>query len=318
MIPAAAAVGLLADRWLGEPPTVVHPVAWFGRAMAAVERLTWRDDRVAGVLHTAIGVGGAWMIGVALRRTIGSAGATALATAVAVAGRMLDTEALAVADLLAAGDLESARRRVSALVGRDPSGLDAAGVARAVVESVAENTTDAVVAPAVWAAVGGAPAVLAYRAVNTLDAMVGHRSPRYERFGWSAARLDDLANAVPAVVGALLVAGRHPRRWRAVGRAVIRDAGRHPSPNAGLIEAAFAGALGTTLGGANRYVDVVEDRGRLGTGPPPGPADIARAVQLRRWVGVALAGGLVAIDVTARRAGGRGGGPTIGWRRAAS
>ncbi len=318
MTPAAAAAGLLADRWLGEPPTAVHPVAWFGRAMAAVERRTWRDDRAAGVVHTAIGVGGAWLVGVGLRRAIGPTGATALATAVAVAGRMLDTEALAVADLLVASDLAGARRRVQALVGRDPSVLDAAGVARAVVESVAENTTDAVVAPAVWAAVGGAPAVLAHRAVNTLDAMVGHRSPRYERFGWSAARLDDVANAVPAVVGALLVAARHPSRWRAVGRAVVADAARHPSPNAGVIEAAYAGALGVTLGGANRYADTVEDRGRLGTGLPPVPADIARAVQLRRWVGVALAGGLIAIDITARRASGRGGGPTTGWRRAAS
>ena len=182
---------------------------------------------------------------------------------------------------------------MQALVGRDPSALDADGVARAVVESVAENTTDAVVAPVVWAAVGGAPAVLAHRAVNTLDAMVGHRTPRYERFGWAAARLDDLANAVPAVVGVALVVVRHPARWRAVGRAVVADAGRHPSPNAGLIEAAFAGALGVTLGGANRYAGTVEDRGRLGAGPAPVPADIARAVRLRRWLGLAVAGGLV-------------------------
>jgi adenosylcobinamide-phosphate synthase len=315
-VTAAVAAGVLADRALGEPPTVVHPVAWFGRAMAVVERWTWRDHRLAGVVHTAIGVGGAWLVGAALTRAVGRTAATALATTVAVAGRMLDTEALAVADLLAAGDLDAARRRVSALVGRDPSGLDAAGVARAVVESVAENTTDAVVAPVVWAAVAGAPAVLAHRAVNTLDAMVGHRSPRYARFGWAPARLDDVANAVPAVVGALIVAVRHPGRWRAIGRAVVVDAGRHPSPNAGLIEAAFAGALGVTLGGANRYAGSLEDRGRLGSGPPPVPSDIARAVRLRRWVGLALAGALLA--VSARRAGGRFGGPRSGWRRAAS
>jgi adenosylcobinamide-phosphate synthase len=316
--PTAAAIGVLADRWLGEPATVVHPVAWFGRAMTAVERRTWRDHRVAGVIHAAIGVGGAWMVGVGLRRALGPTAATALATAVAVAGRMLDTEAMAVADLLATSDLAAARSRLRALVGRDASELDGGGVARAVVESVAENTTDAVVAPALWAAVGGAPAVLAHRAVNTLDAMVGHRSARYERFGWAAARVDDLANAVPAVVGAVLLAVRHPTHWRAIGRAVVVDAGRHPSPNAGIIEAAFAGALGVTLGGANRYADAVEDRGLLGAGPAPVTADIARAVRLRRWVGLALAVGLIAVDVTARRAGGRGGGPTTGWRRAAS
>ena len=316
MMPAAAAVGVLADRVLGEPPTAVHPVAWFGRAMSALERRTWRDSRLGGAMYTVTGVGGAWLVGVALRRAIGAAPAAAVATAVAVAGRMLDAEALAVADLLAADDLPAARRRLRALVGRDASALDASGVARAVVESVAENTTDAVVAPAVWAAIGGAPAVLAHRAVNTLDAMVGHRTSRYERFGWAVARLDDVANAVPAVLGAALVVVRHPTRWRAIGRAVVADAGRHPSPNAGLIEAAFAGALGVTLGGTNRYAGAVEDRGRLGTGPAPEPADIIRAVRLRRWLGLAVAGGLLAI--TARRAVGRGGGPTSGWRRAAS
>jgi adenosylcobinamide-phosphate synthase len=318
MTPAAAAVGVLADRWIGEPPTAVHPVAWFGRAMTVLERWTWRDRRLAGAVHTATGVGGAWLVGVALRRAIGAAPATALATAVAVAGRMLDAEALAVADLLGADDLAPARRRLRSLVGRDTSALDASGIARAVVESVAENTTDAVVAPAVWAAVGGAPAVLAHRAVNTLDAMIGHRTARYERFGWAAARLDDAANAVPAVIGVALVVVRHPTRWRAIGRAVVADAGRHPSPNAGLIEAAFAGALGTTLGGANRYAGTVEDRGRLGRGPAPAPVDITRAVRLRRWLGLAVAGGLLAIEVTARRGGGRAGGPTSGWRRAAS
>jgi adenosylcobinamide-phosphate synthase len=318
VIASAAAVGVLADRRWGEPPAGVHPVAWFGRAMAATERWTWRDDRRAGVGHVAIGVGAAWLAGVALGGVIGPGPATALATAVAVAGRMLDTEALAVGALLAAGDLDAARHRVQALVGRDTAALDAAGVARAVVESVAENSTDAVIAPAVWAAVGGAPAVLAHRAVNTLDAMIGHRTPRYERFGWAAARLDDVANAVPAVVGAALVVVRHPARWRAVGRAVGADAGRHPSPNAGLIEGAFAGALDVTLGGANRYAGAVEDRGRLGTGPAPVLGDIARAVQLRRWLGLAAAGGLLAIDVIARRAGGRAGGPTSGWHRAAS
>ncbi len=314
----AAALGVLVDRVIGEPPTAVHPVAWFGRGMGVVEQWSWRDSRAAGLVPVVIGVGAAWAVGVGLRALVGAGAATAIATAVAVAGRMLDTEALAVSGLLDSGDLPGARRRLRSLVGRDATALDASGVARAVVESVAENATDAVVAPVVWAAAGGAPAVLAYRAVNTLDAMIGHRSARYARYGWAAARLDDVANAVPAVLATALVAGRRPDRWRAVSRAVIVDAARHPSPNAGLIEAAFAGVLDVSLGGANRYGDVVEDRGRLGAGHDASAADIAGAVRLRRWLGLAVAAVVVVVDVSARCAGARGGGPSGGWRRAAS
>jgi adenosylcobinamide-phosphate synthase len=294
-LPAVAA-GLALDRWLGEPPTAVHPVARFGQAMSQVEGVMWRDDRATGVAHAAIGVGAAWLTGVALRRLVGDPAATLLATAACVAGRMLDTEATAVAGLLDRGDLPAARRRLASLVGRDTASLDTAGVVRAVVESVAENTTDAVVAPALWAAVLGAPGVLAHRAANTMDAMVGHRSPRHLRYGWASARLDDVANAVPAAVGVALVVARHPTRWRAIGRAVTVDARRHPSPNAGLIEAAFAGALGISLGGANTYGDVVEDRGRLGGGRPPEVADIARAVRLRRALGVGVGALVLAVE----------------------
>jgi adenosylcobinamide-phosphate synthase len=293
---AAVAGGIALDRWLGEPPTAAHPVAWFGTAMSRVERVLWRDSRVAGVVHTVIGVGGAWCAGVGLRRLLGDGPATLVASAVCVAVRMLDTEATAVGDLLVAGDLDAARHRLRSLVGRDVTALDAGGVARAVVESVAENTTDAVIAPAVWAAALGAPGVLAHRAVNTLDAMVGHRSPRYLRYGWATARLDDVANAVPAVVAVALVLARHPSRSRPVLRAVVVDARRHPSPNAGLIEGAFAGALGIGLGGANRYGAVVEDRGRLGAGPDPVGTDIARAVRLRRALGIGGAAAAIAVD----------------------
>lgn len=291
--------GIAADRWLGEPPTTLHPVAWFGRAMGRVEQRLWRDSRAAGVAHAAVGVGGAWLAGVVLRRLVGRGPATFVATAVCVAGRMLDREALAVGDLLAAGDRVAGRQRLRSLVGRDASALDDAGITRAVVESVAENTTDAVIAPAVWAAVAGAPGVLAHRAVNTLDAMVGHRSERYARFGWASARLDDVTNAVPAALAVALVVARHPDRWRPIGRAVLVDARRHPSPNAGAIEGAFAGALGIRLGGTNRYGDAVQDRGRLGDGPPPEAADIGRAVQLRRALAVGVA--LVIVGVDAQR-----------------
>jgi adenosylcobinamide-phosphate synthase len=188
-----------------------------------------------------------------------------------------------------------------ALVGRDAAELDAAGIARAVVESLAENTVDALVAPVVWAVLGGAAGALAYRAVNTMDAMVGHRSARYARYGWAAARLDDVANFVPARLTAGLVACVRPRRARAVLVAVRTQAGAHPSPNSGVAEAAFAAALGVRLGGTNTYGGRVEVRPQLGTGRPPGPSDIAGAARLSRQVGMALAAVLTAGGETARR-----------------
>ena len=170
-------------------------------------------------------------------------------------------------------------------------------MARATIESVAENTSDAVVAPLLWGAVAGPAGLLGYRAVNTLDAMVGHRSPRYARFGWAAARLDDLANLVPARVTALLAATHDPRpalrAWR-------RDAPHHPSPNAGAVEAAFAGALGVRLGGVNRYGDEVQDRGFLGDGRAPEPSDIGQATRLAERVSL-MALALAALAATARR-----------------
>ena len=192
-----------------------------------------------------------------------------VATTVTVGGRMLTTEALAIGAALDAGDLDGARGRLPALVGRDPSSLSADEVARAVVESVAENSVDAVVAPVFWGTAAGGIGALAYRAINTMDAMVGHHSDRFEQFGWASARLDDLVNWVPARVAAALVALLRPRRAREVWRAVRVDAPRHPSPNAGVVEAAFAAALDLRLGGVNRYGDRVEERAALGRGRAP-------------------------------------------------
>jgi adenosylcobinamide-phosphate synthase len=167
---------------------------------------------------------------------------------------------------------------------------------------VAENTADAVLAPLLWFALGGAPAAAAYRAANTLDAMVGHRSERYLRFGWAAARLDDLLNWPVARAGAVLAAALAPlvggssrRAWRTVRR----DGRSHPSPNAGRMEAAFAGALDLLLGGVNRYGDRVERRPTLGAGTAPTPADVRRALWLAR--AVSHVGALLAAAVTARR-----------------
>lgn len=287
-----AAAGLVLDRVLGEPPPRLHPVAAFGRVMTTVEGAVYADARVSGLAYAATGVALGACAGLAV-------GSTAAAVGVAAAGRMLRAQACDVRALLDGGDLDGARARLPALVGRDPSELDASGVAAAVVESVAENTVDAVVAPALWGVVAGPVGAGAYRAVNTMDAMIGHRSPRYARFGWGSARLDDAAAYLPARATALLVCMTRPRRAREIRLAVRRDAPEHPSPNAGVAEAAFAGALGIELGGPLRYGDRREDRPRLGDGPRPHARDIDRAVRLADQVEVVLAAILAAAGAAA-------------------
>ena len=182
---AGLLAGYLADRVLGDPRRL-HPVAGFGCTAAALEKLTYRPTRVAGAAHVCVLVGAVAFAGRLLpRHTV----VVAAATWTVLCGRSLEREALAVHDLLARGDLDGARVRVRNLVGRDTSGLDAGQVARAAVESVAENGSDAVVAPLFWGAVAGTPGLLTHRAINTLDAMIGHHTPRYEQFGWAAAKL---------------------------------------------------------------------------------------------------------------------------------
>jgi adenosylcobinamide-phosphate synthase len=283
-----AAAGLALDRLLPEPPGTVHPVALFGIVMTGLERRIHRDARGAGLVHAGAGLALGLGVGAVVR-------STALATSSAVAGRALAVAAGDVRRSLGDGDLERARALLPSLVGRDPDGLGPDEIARAVVESVAENTVDAVVAPAFWGAVGGAPGALGYRAANTLDAMVGHRSRRYANYGWASARLDDVLAWVPARLTAALVALVRPRSARAVWVAVRTQAPAHPSPNAGVAEAAFAAALGVRLGGANRYGDRVEERATLGTGRPAAADDIGAAVRLSRDVSGALAAGLALI-----------------------
>jgi adenosylcobinamide-phosphate synthase len=294
----AVAAGLVVDRVVGDPPDRWHPVAWFGAAMARREARHWRDDRAAGLLHTAVGVGAAAVAGAATSRLAGAIGhrsaATVVTVTVVVGGRSLDRAATRIGGALEAGDLDTARRLLPGLVGRDPTHLDAGEISRAVIESVAENTVDAVVAPVLWACIAGPAGAAAYRAANTLDAMVGHRSARYRNFGWASARLDDLANLVPARVAALIVAAVRPRRALDVWRTVRGDAAAHPSPNAGVIEAAFAAALGLRLGGTNIYDGRVETRSRLGAGAAPDAGDIRRARYLARDVNLALGTALLA------------------------
>ena len=290
----AVAVAIVADRALGEPPPSLHPVVAFGRAMRGVERALYSDARWPGVAHAAVGAG----LGATGGAVVGS---TAMAAGLAIGGRALAEAAADVASALEAGDLARARALLPTLVGRDPSRLDEKDIARAVVESVAENTVDAVVAPALWAVALGAPGALGYRAVNTLDAMVGHRSDRFLRYGWASARLDDVAGWVPARVTAGLVAAVRPASASDVWHAVRTQAPVHPSPNAGVAEAAFAAALGLRLGGENRYGDRVELRPPLGTGRPAEAADIARAVALSRHVAAALGAFLVVISAISAR-----------------
>jgi adenosylcobinamide-phosphate synthase len=294
--PAGLLLGALADALFGDPRRG-HPVAEFGRAAAALEARCYADRRSSGALYVAVLVGAAAGLGVlaeraTARRPLAGVALTGLATWAVLGGSSLAGHGAALARELLVGDLAAARTRLPSLCGRDPAALDAAGMARAGTESMAENTSDAVVAPLLWGALAGVPGLLAYRAVNTLDAMVGYRSARYRRFGWASARLDDVANLLPARVSALLFAGLAPAVGGSSRRALVawrRDGSAHPSPNAGPVEAAAAGALGVTLGGRTVYRHGVEERPRLSVGPPPTPADLARAAELSRLVGAAAA-----------------------------
>lgn len=268
-------------------------MAGFGRFAGAVERAVWRDSRRAGVGYTLTCVATPVVAAVLMRHRASDTVLTAAATWAVLGGTSLGREANLMACHLSAGDLDAARARLSHLCARDPAGLGEKELTRATVESVAENTGDAVVAPLIWGALAGVPGLLGYRAVNTLDAMVGYRSERYANFGWASARLDDLANYLPARVTGLLtvpaarLVGGCPKRTARVLAADRRD---HPSPNAGWCEAAAAGALDVRLGGSNTYAGASETRGTLNAaGREPEPADIGRAVRLARAVGLGAA-----------------------------
>ena len=284
------ALGWLADQAFGDPRRW-HPVAGFGRVAGWLEARLYAPRHAPGVGHVGVLVGAAAGLGVAAEaatrgRPVAHTLTVAAATWAVLGGRSLVREAQTIDGQLAADDLDAARRQVRHLVGRDTTGLDADGIARACIESVAENTSDAVVAPLFWGGLLGVPGLLGYRAVNTLDAMVGHRNARYERFGWAAARLDDVANWVPARVaaGVTMVAGASRARADAAWRAIRRDAPRHPSPNGGVVEAAFAGVLLRSLGGTNVYGGRAEDRGVLGDGPQATASDIGAAARLSQRV----------------------------------
>ena len=299
---ASVATALLADALLGEPPETIHPVVFMGRAISVFERRALalknaRRARLAGlflavtlpVLSFALARGALclapprlrWIFEVAL-----------LSTTLSIRG--LAQSALAVASKLEGGDLASARVRVGAFVGRDTAHLSPKEVSRAAIESVAENASDGVVAPMLYGLLLGAPGALAYKAVNTLDSMVGHPHPPYDNLGWASARLDDFVNLVPSRLTTLLAAAVSGFAGGSGVATTLAVANRYgpltKSPNAGWAEAAFAGALGLKLGGPNSYGGALREGPVLGIGRAPGTADILRAVRLMRLVCLSLTG----------------------------
>lgn len=306
------ALGVLADQFFADPPTRFHPVAWFGSASAEVEKYLWRDHKLAGLAHTVVCLVPVGLAGFLVEKKLpGKVATTALATWVSLGAASLAKEGNQMAELLKNGDLEQARNQLMNLCGRDPQNLDEAELARAVVESLAENTADCAVASVFWLALAGIPGILIHRAANTLDAMVGHKNNRYLNYGYFSAKFDDLLDWVPARITGLascLAAGfiskdaadagenlvtkirKSPARIAKAWRIMNRDARNHPSPNGGWCEAGFAGCLGIQLGGTNTYYGGrVEHRGLLGQGPRPGAIEIGQAARLVKIITTATA-----------------------------
>jgi adenosylcobinamide-phosphate synthase len=298
---AVALLAMLIELGIGYPQRLVsvvgHPVTWIGALIGWLDRLLNRGTaiplrRAAGILAVVVvlAVVGAiawlaqWQL---LRLPFGILIIAGLAGTM-IAQRSLHRYVANVASALELQNLDSGRKAVSHIVGRDTAGLDSAGVARAAIESLAENFSDGVVAPVFWLVVGGLPGAVLYKAINTADSMIGHRTPRYASFGWAAARLDDLVN-LPAsrLTALLLVAAAVLRKDASAGdawRAVRRDAARHRSPNAGFPEAAIAGALGLALAGPRVYGGVPVNDAFMGDGRREANAkDIRRALALYRY-----------------------------------
>ncbi|WP_417209824.1 adenosylcobinamide-phosphate synthase CbiB [Antarctobacter sp.] len=272
-------VGLLVDALFGWPAAlyrrVSHPVVWLGALISALEARLNRGSVIARLLLGAATVGIVVCLAVlpALLVTV-ALGDGWIATLILgllawplIAVRSMYDHVVAVRDPLLAGDLPAARHALSMIVGRDPSQLDTAGVSRAALESLAENTSDGIVAPLFWGGIAGLPGIVAYKAINTMDSMIGHRNDRYEHFGKCAARLDDLVNLIPARLTALVFALVSGRAGAAL-QVVARDARHHRSPNAGWPEAALAGGLGLRLSGPRVYGDRVAEEPYVNDGAP--------------------------------------------------
>jgi adenosylcobinamide-phosphate synthase len=289
-----------------------HPVTWIGRLITALDRLLNRDTaeanwrRGAGVIAILplLGIVGtiAFVVEHELLRLPFGLLAVAVIASTLIAQRSLHRHVADVATALERGGVIAGRAAVAKIVGRDPETLDAAGVARAAIESLAENFSDAVVAPVFWMAIAGLPGAALYKAINTADSMIGHRTPRHEAFGWAAARLDDLVNLPASRLSALLLVAaaalNKTASAAAAWRAVVRDASRHRSPNAGYPEAAMAGALGLSLAGPRVYGGVKIDDATMGDGRRDATvADIRQALMLYRYADTILLVLIAAIAV---------------------
>lgn len=293
-------LALLLDAALGEPKwlwdRLPHPAVLMGRAVAALDR-RWNHGaarRLKGVLAQAVLVLGAGGLGWIIAQ--GGPVVTIIAAAILLAQRSLADHVLAVARALREG-LPEGRATVAMIVSRDTSGMDAPAVARAAIESAAENLSDGVVAPAFWFLIGGLPGLMIYKITNTADSMVGYRTPRHAAYGWAAARLDDALNLIPARLTCLAIVALHGL-WPA-RRAIIAEARRHKSPNAGWPEAAMARALGVALAGPRSYHGQVQDFPFVNpTGrPSPGPADIEAAVRVLWQVWAVLVAGSLLVSL---------------------
>ncbi|MBR0876069.1 cobalamin biosynthesis protein CobD [Bradyrhizobium liaoningense] len=298
------AVAMAVDALLGWPSwlfaRIGHPVTWLGRLISAIDA-AWNRASVPPAFRRAAGVAGALVV-IALSVALGWVLQSLLPLGwieivlvgilawPLVALRSLHDHVATVAKPLLAGDITAAREAVSRIVGRDPATLDEAGIARAAIESLAENASDGIVAPVFWGALFGLPGILGYKAINTLDSMIGHRSERHEAFGWAAARIDDVANFVPARLTGFLFALLASRRSEALS-CMTRDARRHRSPNAGWPEAAMAGALGVRLSGPRIYHGSATDEPWLNEGArDPLAADISQGLTIYRRAMLLLAG----------------------------
>lgn len=308
---AAMLVALAVDAALGWPDRLYrrigHPVTWAGRLITLLDRRLNRDGdsplqrRALGVLAALVVIGLAGGVGAAVQAALpGGWAGTVLVGVLAwplLAARSLHAHVRAVSAPLAAGDIAGARVAVSMIVGRDPALLDPPAIARAATESLAENTSDGIVAPLFWGLLLGLPGIAAYKAINTLDSMIGHRSERHEAFGWASARIDDLANLLPARLTGFLFALASARSRTALA-CMFRDARRHRSPNAGWPEAAMAGALGIRLSGPRIYAGKVTPEPWLNAGAAdPAPADLRCALALYRRALLALAAGVLLLAV---------------------
>ncbi|MGF6312306.1 adenosylcobinamide-phosphate synthase [Bradyrhizobium sp. i1.8.4] len=305
----AMAVAMAVDALTGWPSwlfaRIGHPVTWLGRLINFVDG-AWNRAldppafrRMAGVAAAILVIALAALLGWAVQSVLASGWVRVVLVGVVawplVALRSLHQHVAAVANPLASGDIRGARSAVAQIVGRNPAMLDDAGIARATIESLAENASDGIVAPVFWGALFGLPGILGYKAINTLDSMIGHRTERHEAFGWAAARIDDLANIIPArLTGFLfvLLAPRPSQAWSCM----LHDARRHRSPNAGWPEAAMAGALGVRLSGPRIYHGQIADESWLNEGArDPGAADILTGLKLYRYAMVLLAGAFVVL-----------------------